>query len=201
MSKSWDNSSASKKRPDYFDIAQSERDALRASIFPLLIASPSPNITIHLTTTLRVMIADDFPESWPDMMSTIKALLGSGDTKEVMAGCTAILEVVKVFRSVMFCYREGGLCVNLFTFRYRQASEVLAQMASEVFPQLATIAAHLLNTPPSGSSQDIPTILHMILKSYRNSIVLQLSKHQQSPRKHCSMGAITIPSHQPPGSS
>ena len=108
MHKSWDDSPASKKRSDYVEIAQSERDALRASIFPLLIAAPSANITNQLTTTLRVMIADDFPEKWSDMMSTIKALLNSGNIKEVMAGCTAILEVVKVFRFVTCCLREAG---------------------------------------------------------------------------------------------
>lgn len=188
MQKSWDNSTASKKRADYFDIAQSERDALRASIFPLIIASPSPNVTIQLTTTLRVMIADDFPEKWPDMMNTIKALLGSNDTKEVMAGCTAILEVVKVFRYVTCNIVRRNALIGLR--RYRQASEVLSQMAGEVFPQLATIAAHLLASPPSGPSQDIPTILHMILKSYRNSIVLQLSKHQQSPESIVPWGRL-----------
>jgi len=67
---------------------------------------------------------------------------------------------------------------------------VLAEMAGGIFPQLATIGSQLLNTPPSGPSQDIPTILHMILKAYRNSIVLQLSKHQQSPESIVPWGRL-----------
>ena len=51
---------------------------------------------------------------------------------------------------------------------------------NETFPQLLTIATQLLASPPSGPSQDVPTILHFILKAYRGSIILQLSKHQQS---------------------
>ena len=51
---------------------------------------------------------------------------------------------------------------------------------NETFPQLVTIGTQLLSTPPSGASQDIPTILHYILKAYRGSIILNLSKHQQS---------------------
>jgi len=37
----------------------------------------------------------------------------------------------------------------------------------------------MLSTPPN-SSQEIPTMLHLILKAYKTSIVIQLSKHQQS---------------------
>ena len=61
-------------------------------------------------------------------------------------------------------------------------------MVNETFPQLVTIGQQLLSSFPSSSStpsnasasQDVPTILHFILKAYRGSIILQLSKHQQS---------------------
>jgi hypothetical protein len=37
----------------------------------------------------------------------------------------------------------------------------------------------MLSTPP-GSSQEIPAMLHLILKAYKTSIVVNLSQHQQS---------------------
>jgi importin-7 len=72
--------------------------------------------------------------------------------------------------------------------RYRQNSDVLERVVNETFPQLVSIGTKLLasfdpSSPQSQSqsqSQDIPTILHAILKTYRGSIILQLSKHQQS---------------------
>ena len=150
-----------RQRPDQVPIPQSDRDALKSNIFPLIIASPSKAISVQLASTLRYLISHDFPEKWPDLMTTIKALLASNNVREVTAGCTAILEVIKVYR-------------------YRQNSDVLENVVNETFPQLVTIASQLLATPPSGSSQDIPTILHYILKTYRGSIILQLSKHQQN---------------------
>ncbi|KAL5482877.1 NMD5 [Sanghuangporus weigelae] len=151
----------SRQRPDQVPIPQSDRDALKSNIFPLIISSPSKAISVQLASTLRSLISHDFPEKWPDLMATIKTLLGSSNVREVTAGCTAILEVIKVYR-------------------YRQNSDVLETVVNETFPQLVTIGSQLLATPPSGPSQDIPSILHYILKTYRGSIILQLSKHQQS---------------------
>ena len=37
----------------------------------------------------------------------------------------------------------------------------------------------MVQTPPS-LSQEIPTMLHLILKTYRTSIIINLSDHQQS---------------------
>jgi hypothetical protein len=40
----------------------------------------------------------------------------------------------------------------------------------------------MLNTSPSQpASQEIPAMLHLILKTYKTAIIVNLSKHQQSP--------------------
>lgn len=52
-------------------------------------------------------------------------------------------------------------------------------LVEQFFPILVTIADRLLAEPPS-ASQEAPTILHIILKIYRTSIILHLSQHQQS---------------------
>ena len=64
--------------------------------------------------------------------------------------------------------------------RFRQKSEVLTGIVEETFATLVTLATNLLNSPPPGAEQDIPAILHFILKAYKHSIVLNLSKYQQS---------------------
>ena len=55
----------------------------------------------------------------------------------------------------------------------------MAEIVSNLFPILVGIATQMLSTPPS-TSQEIPTMLHLILKTYKTSIVLHLSPHQQS---------------------
>jgi hypothetical protein len=64
--------------------------------------------------------------------------------------------------------------------RFRQNSDILAAVIKQTFGTLVTLATNLLNSPPAGAEQEIPVILHLILKSYKHSIVLNLSTHQQS---------------------
>ncbi|TFY82908.1 hypothetical protein EWM64_g1102 [Hericium alpestre] len=86
----------------------------------------------------------------------------SSDIKEVHAGCIVALEMVRAFR-------------------FRQKRDILPNIAVELFPTLVDIASKLLASPSSDpTSQEIPTILHLILKTYKASIVLHLSPHQQS---------------------
>lgn len=49
----------------------------------------------------------------------------------------------------------------------------------KLFPTLVTVAGSMLNTPPS-AAQEIPSMLHLILKTYKTSIIVNLSAHQQT---------------------
>jgi hypothetical protein len=89
-----------RQRPDQTAIVQSDRDALKSSILRLLSVSPSRSITGQLSTTLKTLVAHDFPDSWPTLLNEVKALLTSNDIHEVGAGCVATLEVVRAFRYV-----------------------------------------------------------------------------------------------------
>ncbi|GAW02680.1 nonsense-mediated mrna decay protein [Lentinula edodes] len=147
-------------RSDRGPIVQSDRIALKANILPLLSASPSRSINLQLASALKNMVAHDFPDRWPGLLDEIKRLLGSGNIREVHAGCVAALEAVRAFR-------------------FRQQSDVMPKVVSELFPTLVAIATNMLTTPPT-QSQEIPTMLHLILKTYKTSIVINLSTHQQS---------------------
>ena len=65
--------------------------------------------------------------------------------------------------------------------RFRQKSDILTAVIEQTFGTLVTLATNLLNSPPAGAEQEIPAILHIILKTYKHSIVLNLSSHQQNP--------------------
>ncbi|KAJ6583909.1 armadillo-type protein [Mycena vulgaris] len=151
---------AKTRRPDQAIIASSDREALRGSILPLLAASPSRSITVQLASALKTLVAHDFPERWPGLIDAIKQLLASGDIRHVHAGCVASLEAVRAFR-------------------FRQKPDILPNLVTELFPTLVGIATQMMQTPPS-ESQEIPTMLHLILKTYKTSIVVHLSPHQQS---------------------
>ncbi|KAF8157919.1 armadillo-type protein [Crassisporium funariophilum] len=158
------------RRPDQTVILASEREALRINILPLLAASPSRSIAVQLANTLKSIVAHDFPTNWPSLVGDIKRLLVSGNIKEVHAGCVAALEAVRAFR-------------------FRQKNDILPTIVKELFPTLANIATSMIQTQPS-ASQEIPTMLHLIMKTYRTSIVINLSQHQQNPESLVPWGQL-----------
>jgi hypothetical protein len=54
----------------------------------------------------------------------------------------------------------------------------MPQIVEQLFPTLVSIATNMATAPPT-TSLEIPTMLHLILKSYKTSLVIHLSKHQQ----------------------
>lgn len=159
-------------RPDHVPIAQSDRTALKANILPLLSASPSRSVTVQLAATLKDLVAHDFPDRWSSLLDDVKRLLGSGDVREVGAGVVAALECVRAFR-------------------FRQKADVLPSIIATLFPTLVTIADGMLNTSPSQpASQEIPAMLHLILKTYKTAIIVNLSPHQQSPESLVPWGRL-----------
>ncbi|OSX56395.1 hypothetical protein POSPLADRAFT_1068094 [Postia placenta MAD-698-R-SB12] len=149
------------QRPDHTPFAPSDRNALKASILPLLAASPSKLITVQLASALKTAVQRDFPKDWSALLPEVKQMLNSSNIHEVSAGSVASLEMIRAFR-------------------FRQESDVLPGLVAELFPSLVTIASGLLSTPPANASAEIPFMLHMILKAYKTSIVLHLSAHQQN---------------------
>ena len=95
------------RKVDQTVIAESEREALRINILPLLAASPSRSIAIQLANTFRSIVAHDFPTKWRGLVGEIKTLLTSGNVSQVHAGCLAALEAVRAFR-----YRLCGKTIN-----------------------------------------------------------------------------------------
>ncbi|KAI6014706.1 hypothetical protein PISMIDRAFT_71115, partial [Pisolithus microcarpus 441] len=107
---------------------------------------------------------------WADLLENLKALLDSGGIRDVGAGCVAALECVRASRQIFPNQEKRPHVVQLF-------------------PTLVTIATGMLNTPPS-SAQEIPTMLHPILKTYNSSIFVNLSAHQQSPESLVPWGSL-----------
>lgn len=92
------------RRPDQVVIHESDRQALKSAILPLLSSSPSRSITLQLSHALKNVVARDYPEQWPGLLEEVKRMLGSNEIREVASGCVASLEIVRAFRCVIFAY-------------------------------------------------------------------------------------------------
>ncbi|KAG5220656.1 nonsense-mediated mrna decay protein [Salix suchowensis] len=137
------------------------------------LAVPSHGITAQLSNTLKTLVINDYPDNWPGLLAEVKRLLASSEVREVHAGCVASLEIVRAFRSST-------------PVKFRQKSDILSGIVVELMPSLVQIATQMLQSVSSASSninpssQEIPTMLHLILKTYKTSIIVNLSTHQQS---------------------
>ncbi|KAG6819702.1 hypothetical protein H0H93_009446 [Arthromyces matolae] len=154
------DTTTNRRTPDQGIIANSDREALRAHILRLLATSPSRSITVQIASTVKNIVAHDYPERWPTFLQEVKALLTSNNVHEVHAGCVATLEGARAFR-------------------FRPRNSMIPEIATDLFPILVNIATQMLQTPPSAATE-IPTMLHLILKTYKTSILVDLSPHQQS---------------------
>ena len=166
-------------RPDRNPLAQSDKNAIRTNILPLIANSPSRAISLQLASALKNIISHDFPERWPTLLEEIKRMLGSSEIREVHAGCVAALETVKAFRCETMRFVSCLNSNNLISLRFRQKSDHMTKIVEGLFPTLVSIAQQMVQTTPS-QAQEIPTMLHLILKTYKTSLVINLSAHQQS---------------------
>ncbi|KAL0577930.1 Nonsense-mediated mRNA decay protein 5 [Marasmius crinis-equi] len=151
-------------------IPQSDKNALRSDILALLVVSPSRTISRHLASTLNSIVSTDYPDVWPSLLENIKSLLRSTESREVQAGCIATLETVKAFR-------------------FRQNGRYMAPILESLFPTLVSIAHQMVRTPPS-QAQEIPIILHLMLKAYGTSLAINLSSHQQTAESLAPWGQL-----------
>jgi hypothetical protein len=108
---------------------------------------------------LRI-VSHDFLHRWPGLIDEIRKLLSSNSVNDVHAGCIAALEAVRAFR-------------------FRQKNNTLSDIVKHIFPTLVDIATRMVQQPV-GAAQEIPTMLHLIIKTYRTTIVVNLSQHQQN---------------------
>jgi importin-7 len=160
-------------RNEWHPISANDKQALKAAILPLIVASP-PRLRTNLTPALRSMIAHDFPEQWPNLLETIRGLLTSSNVQEVLTGCLALLEIMK-------------------SFRYKHGSPVMSEVIEATFPTIVQLGLQLLSAPPAPlapNSPEIPLMLHIILKTYKTTLVLQLSLHQQSSQSIVPWGRL-----------
>ncbi|KAL0564749.1 Nonsense-mediated mRNA decay protein 5 [Marasmius crinis-equi] len=152
-------------------IHQSDKSALRSNIIPLIAGSPSHAISLQLASTLKSIISADFPDEWPALLEDIKGLLKSPEIRQVHAGCIVALQAGRAFR-------------------FRRENDYIAKFVESLFPTLMLIAERMIGTPPS-QAQEIPTMLHLILKTYESSLAID-SYHQLSAESLISWGQLLL---------
>ncbi|GAA6009458.1 hypothetical protein JCM11491_003564 [Sporobolomyces phaffii] len=157
------------KSSTFVAIPASDRQSVKSNLLPLyatLASDPaSAKAKEQVGEALRKVVECDFPEDWPGLVDEIKVMLG-GNEGQVEAGLRASMAV---FSSMRFAYRD-------------ETGNNLVQLTTHLLPLLLPIAQKILApTPTDPASFTVQgTLLRLILKSYKHSIIHTLTPAHQA---------------------
>ncbi|GAA5932308.1 uncharacterized protein JCM15063_001186 [Sporobolomyces koalae] len=150
-------------------IPASDRQSVKTNLIPLYAALASDPASAkakeQVGEALRKVVECDFPDNWPGLVDEIKVML-AGDEGQVEAGLRASMAV---FSSMRFAYRD-------------ESGNNLVQLTTHLLPLLLPIAQKILApTPTDPASFTVQgTLLRLILKSYKHSIIHTLTPAHQA---------------------
>ncbi|KAF9048008.1 hypothetical protein BDZ89DRAFT_1154828 [Hymenopellis radicata] len=92
----------------YNPLGESDKEALCGSLVGLIASGIDRPLRLQLQSTLKSVLANDFPAAYPTFLPTITALLSARNMRDVRARA-GVLEAVRVFHHVAGVLRWIGL--------------------------------------------------------------------------------------------
>ncbi|GAA5946962.1 hypothetical protein JCM3765_002093 [Sporobolomyces pararoseus] len=169
------------KSSTFVAIPASDRQSVKSNLLPLYATlasdAASAKAKEQVGEALRKVVECDFPEDWPGLVDEIKVML-NGNEGQVEAGLRASMAV---FGSMRFAYRD-------------ETGNHLVQLATHLLPLLLPIAQKILApTPTDPASFSVQgTLLRLILKSYKHSIIHTLTPAHQAADSLIPWGTLLL---------
>ncbi|GAA5899248.1 hypothetical protein JCM8208_001596 [Rhodotorula glutinis] len=172
---------AAQKASTFVKIPPADRQSVKSNLIPLyaaLAADPDgAKVKEQVGEALSRVIECDFPEHWPSLVDEVKAML-AGDEGQVEAGLRASTEV---FNSLRYAAKD-------------EDGTTLVQLTTHLLPLLLPIGEKLLaSTPTDAASLTTQgTLLRLVLKAYKNSVIHTLTPAHQSPDSLIPWGTLLL---------
>ncbi|WFD08591.1 Nonsense-mediated mRNA decay protein 5 [Malassezia vespertilionis] len=152
-------------------IAEQDRAVVRGSLLPTISGVPAP-LRVHIASAVHSIVRADYPEAWPTLLDEILKLLTSTSESDIYAGVRALLETVR-------------------SFRFTDTDSKLEDIVSRTFPQLLATANALMDSPHSNLPA-VGEILYYAIKTYKISMLVTLTQHQQSEGSIVPWGTLLL---------
>ncbi|GAA6059439.1 hypothetical protein JCM10212_005378 [Sporobolomyces blumeae] len=172
---------SAQKASTFVAIPLSDRQSVKTNLIPLyaaLASDPSSaKVKEQVGEGLAKVVECDFPADWPGLVDEIKVML-AGDEGQVEAGLRASMAV---FSSMRYAYRD-------------ETGNNLVQLTTHLLPLLLPIAQKILApTPTDPASFAVQgTLLRLILKSYKHSIIHTLTPAHQAGESLIPWGTLLL---------
>ncbi|ORX83104.1 ARM repeat-containing protein [Anaeromyces robustus] len=128
-------------------ISENDKAFIKQNIIEALSKVP-PVIRTQLTSSINIIICNDFPEKWPQLIPNLTALLSSNEYQHNYIGVLVLNEIVRIYQ-----------------FK-KDESEPLAQIVEHLYPLTLKIAQNAANTDTLEAAE----IIKLIFKIYSASI-------------------------------
>lgn len=165
----------------YVAIPPSDRQALKTNILPLLAAlttdPASVKVKAQIATVLSKIVDVDYPTDWPGLVDETAGLLSQGEGA-IEAGLQASVEILRWFR-----YNRPD-----------ESTNTLPSVIATLFPQLLSLAQRILASTPTDAASLAKqgSFLHLILKTYKNSMASSLSPQMQAAESIIPWGTLFL---------
>ncbi|BGP23398.1 nonsense-mediated mRNA decay protein [Rhodotorula toruloides] len=160
---------AAQKASIFVAIPASDRQSVKSSLIPLyaaLAADPSSSkVKEQIGEVLSKVIECDFPAEWPGLVDEVKTML-AGNEGQIEAGLRVAMEVLNCLR---YAHKD-------------ETGETLPHLTTHLLPLLLPIGQKVIASSPSEAAAFTTqgTLLRLVLKSYKNSIIHTLTPAHQA---------------------
>ena len=171
VSRTWDASLARGFSDMPSAVSDQDKEVVRSGLLPT-IASLPPTLRVHIASAMYSIVRCDFPQAWPTLTEEIVKVLSSGEQLQIFAGVRALLELVRAFR-------------------FDCTDSKLESIVSHTFPALLATVSALMDSDHS----DLPAvgeIVYYAMKTYKTSMMVTLTQHQQSNESIVPWGSVML---------
>ncbi|KAI8444049.1 armadillo-type protein [Phakopsora pachyrhizi] len=185
-------------------IQEAHRSFLRQNLLAGMSSVPAP-IRSLLVPSLKVVISEDYPDRWPDLLDQIVGQLSAGQPRSIESGLIGLLQLIRLYRwtSTASSARLGP---------EPSKAQLITRIVGLTFPAILRMAQnllthqpHLIIPPPSSTPGSVPdpdpqadvgNLLYLIMKIYKTSITSELSIFHQQTIVDWTQLLIRVSSHQ-----
>ncbi|ORX59935.1 ARM repeat-containing protein [Piromyces finnis] len=140
--KGWNNNST-----NFIGISENDKEFIKLNIIEALSKVPQV-IRTQLTSSINIVICNDWPEKWPQLVPSLTALLSSTEYQHNYIGVLVLNEIVRIYQ-----------------FK-KDEREPLIQVVEHIYPLTLKIAQNAANTDTLEAAE----IIKLIFKIYSSSI-------------------------------
>lgn len=151
-------------------ISDADKALLRSVIFDAIVHS-EPSIQVQWLKCLQTIVDVEFPHGCQHLIAQVEKAIRSSDPKLAHGGLLTLQQIFSVFR-----------------WKPAKQRKPVHELIKKIFGELVQIGSQLAAL--DCSNQQAGKALHLICKSYFNSIQYELSKPQQKPESISAWGAL-----------